>query len=202
MMKLSKLLLSVAALCSVFALNAEAKLFKWVDDKGITHYGETIPPEFANKEAMKFDKGRSEKRSDTRDVAAKKARQDPVAEKARIEAERHDSALVNTYSSEQEIDLARDRNLQQVEARTNSFTTLLRSAQENLVALNAEEAKITQSGRALPKSLVEDIAAGKTRIAKLQIDLDTSAKETDKVKARYEADKVRYRELKGFTPKK
>ncbi len=201
-MKRSKLFLSVVALCSVFALNAEAKLFKWVDDKGITHYGETIPPEFANKEALKFDKGRSEKRADARDMAAKKARQDPVAEKARIEAERHDSALVNTYSSEQEIDLARDRNLQQVDARTNSFTTLLRSAQENLVALNAEETKITQSGRPLPKSLVEDIAEGKARIVKLQIDLDNSAKETDKVKARYEADKVRYRELKGFAPKK
>lgn len=201
-MKLSKLLMSVAALCSVFALNAEAKLFKWVDDKGVTHYGETIPPEYANKPAMKFDKGRSEKREDTRDVAAKKARQDPVAEKARIEAERHDSALINTYSSEKEIDLARDRNLQQVEARTNSFTTLLRSAQENLAALNAEETKITQSGRALPKSLVEDIAAGKARIIKLQIDLDTSAKETEKVTARYEGDKERYRELKGFTPKK
>ncbi len=200
-MNRSKLLVSVATLCAVFALNAEAKLFKWVDDKGITHYGETIPPEYANKPAMKFDKGRSEKREDTRDVAAKKARQDPAVERARIEAERHDNALINTYSSEKEIDLARERNLQQVEARTNSFTTLLKSAQENLVALKAEESKITQAGRKLPKSLVDDIEAGTARIAKLQIDLDTSAKETDKVKARYEADKVRYRELKGFTPR-
>jgi hypothetical protein len=33
-----------------FSLSAEAKLYKWVDDKGVTHYGEVIPPEYANKE--------------------------------------------------------------------------------------------------------------------------------------------------------
>lgn len=200
MMLDSKLLVSAAALCAVFALNAEAKLFKWVDDNGTTHYGETIPPEYANKNAQRFDKGRAEKREETK-AAKKDIAKDPVAEKARIEAERHDNALINTYSSEKEIDLARDRNLQQVEARTDSYTTLLKSAQENLVSLQQESEALTKQGRKIPKSLEEDLDEAKARIAKTQNDLDTNAKEIEAVKARYAADKLRYRELKEQGPR-
>ena len=197
----SKLLVSAAALCAVFSLHAEAKLYKWVDNNGTTHYGETIPPEYANKEAMKLEDGRIKKREDKSVIETKKAvLKDPVAEKARIEAERHDNALVNTYSSEQEIDLARDRNLQQVEARTSSYTTLHKSAQDNLAGLQQEFDKLTQQGRKIPKSLEEDIEVATARIAKFQKDLDANTKEVETVKARYAADKERYRELKGFAP--
>lgn len=197
----SKLLMSAAALCAAVSLNAEAKLFKWVDNNGTTHYGETIPPEYASKDAVKLEKGRIEKRED-KNVNQKAAQKDPAAEKARIEAERHDNALINTYSSEKEIDLARDRNLQQVEARTGSFTTLLKSAQENQVALQKEAEGLTKQGRKIPKSLEEDLVEAQTRVDKMQTDLNNSLKESEAVKARYEADKVRYRELKSGAAKR
>lgn len=198
----SKLLMSAAALCAVISLNAEAKLFKWVDNNGTTHYGETIPPEYANKEAVKLEKGRIEKRED-KSANAPKIAKDPMVEKARIEAERRDNALINTYASEQEIDLARDRNLQQVEARTNSFSTLLKSAKENQAQLQKEAEGLTKQGRKIPKSLEEDLVQAQANVDKKQLELDNSLKETEAVKMRYEADKVRYRELKGIvTPKK
>jgi uncharacterized protein YifN (PemK superfamily) len=198
----SKLLMSAVALCAAVSLNAEAKLFKWVDNNGTTHYGETIPPEYANKDAVKLEKGRIEKR-DEKNAVAQKVVKDPMAEKARIEAERRDNALINTYASEKEIDLARDRNLQQVEARTGSFTTLLKSAQENQVALQKEAEGLTKQGRKIPKSLEEDLAEAQANVIKKQGELDNSLKESEAVKARYEADKIRYRELKGIvTPKK
>lgn len=198
----SKLLMSAAALCAAVSLSAEAKLFKWVDNNGVTHYGETIPPEYANKEAVKLDKGRIEKSEDKRSIN-KPVLKDAAAEKARVEAERRDSALINTYSSEKEIDLARDRNLQQIEARTGSYQTLLKSAQDNMASLRSEADGLTKQGRKLPKSLEEDLVEAQKRIDKMQADLDTSLKEREAVIARYEANKVRYRELKGIpAPKK
>jgi len=197
----SKLLMCAASLLALVSFNAEAKLFKWVDNNGVTHYGETIPPEFASKETMQLEHGRVEKRDDKRDQVKDKAvLKDPVAEKARIEAERHDNSLVNSYSSEQEIDLARDRNLQQIEARASSYSTLYKSAQEHLTGLQQESDKFTQQKRKIPASLEEDIADANSRIVKLHNDLDTNAKEMETVKARYAADKARYRELKGFAP--
>ena len=32
-----------------------AKLYKWVDNQGTTHYGETVPPEYAGKDRMELN---------------------------------------------------------------------------------------------------------------------------------------------------
>lgn len=197
----SKLLVGAAALCAAVSLNAEAKLYKWVDDSGTTHYGETIPPEYANKETMKLEKGRLEKREEkNKDAKNKDAPLDPVAEKAAMEAKRRDTALLATYSNEKEIDLARDRNLMQVEARVNSYTTMLKSAQSQLEELRKEKADLTAQGKKIPASLTDDLAESETLVARRAKELETSQKEVEAVKARYEADKQRYRELKGITP--
>ena len=194
----SKFFLGVAALCAVFSLNAEAKLYKWVDENGTTHYGETIPPNYANRNTQTLEKGRLQERESAREKPGKNS---ISLSRDEEQARRRDNALINTYSSEKEIDLARDRNLEQVEARTNSFSVLLKSAQENLVSLQQEAEKMTKQGRKVFKSLEEDMVEANAHIAKLENDLNQSLKETEAVKARYAADKARYRELKGLTAK-
>ncbi len=197
MMMNSKVLLSVAALLAAVSLNAEAKLYKWVDENGTTHYGETIPPRYANRDTQTLDKGRLQERESSRERPGSQAN---VKTDEEIQAERHDNALLNTYSSDKEIDLARDRNLQQVEARITSYSTLLKSANENLASLEQEQEKIAKQNRKIPKSLTEDLANAKQRIEKFQADLDTNKQELEAVKARYAADKARYRKLKGLPP--
>jgi DNA repair exonuclease SbcCD ATPase subunit len=198
MMMNQKALLSVAALLAAVSLNAEAKLYKWVDENGTTHYGETIPPKYANRNAQTFDKGRVQERETLRDKKANTHTKILSAEEE--QAERRDNALINTYSSEKEIDLSRDRNLQQVEARISSYSTLLKSANENLDGLQQEQERLVKQGRKIPKSLEEDLANAKQRIEQFQSELDTNKAELDAVKARYAADKARYRELKGLPP--
>lgn len=196
----SKLLVASAALFTAFCFNAEAKLYKWVDENGTTHYGETIPPEYANREAKKLEKGRLVDRKDTFDNLKQNApKEETAADKAAIEAKRHDNALLNSYSNEKEIDLARDRSLLQIEARINSYTTLLKTAQATLDDLHKESDARTKNGQKIPQSLTDDIAASEERVASLQKSLDSSQKDADAVKARYEADKQRFRELKGMS---
>ncbi len=195
----SKLVVTSAALCAAFCFNAEAKLYKWVDKDGTTHYGETIPPEYADREAKKLEKGRLVDRKDTFDNLKQNApKEEPAADKAAIEAKRHDNALLDSYSNEKEIDLARDRNLLQIEARINSYTTLLKTAQATLDDLHKESDARTKNGQKIPQSLTDDIAASEARVASLKKDLDSSQKEAEAMKARYEADKQRFRELKGL----
>ena len=199
----SKLLVAAVALCAAMvSVNAEAKLYKWVDKNGQTHYGETIPPEYANSDTKVLDKSRVMDRKDGFDVKQQQeSKVDPEVAKAAKEAKRRDEALLNTYSSEKEIDLSRDRNLLQVEARVNSYTTMLKSAKESLEALHKESEDLIKSNRKIPQSLTEDITEGEALVAKRQKELDVSQKELDGVKARYDADKKRYRELKGLEPK-
>jgi chromosome segregation ATPase len=172
-----------------------------VDEKGVTHYGETLPPEYANRDTKLLDKGHVTDRKETFDSdKLNSTKKETVADKAALETRRHDEALLNSYSNEKEIDLARDRNLLQIEARINSYNTLIKSAQDSLTDLHREAESRTKLGRKVPQSLSDDIASSEARIAKLQLDLAANQKEMDAVKARYDADKQHYRELKGRSP--
>ncbi|MDO8988411.1 MAG: DUF4124 domain-containing protein [Sideroxyarcus sp.] len=200
-MSKTRFLLASAALCAAVSFNVEAKLYKWVDNNGITHYGETIPPEYANRDTKQLDKGRVVDRKDGFDVDKQNSvKKETPEEKAAFEARRRDEALLNSFTTEKEIDLSRDRSLLQIEARINSYTTLLKSAQSTLDDLHKENESRTAKGWKIPQSLTDDLADAEARVTKLQKDLDNSLKESETVKARYAAEKQRFRELKGIAP--
>ena len=198
----SKILGATLVLCAVFSANVEAKLYKWVDDKGETHYGEVIPPEYAAKNKVQFDdKGRVIKEKEKRTDADSTGSANKTAEqKAVIEQRRKDKALLSTYSNEKEIDLARGRNLQQVEARINSIRTMQQSAQESLDNFRKEASAIA-AGKKIPASLQADIAAAENKMAKLKLELDAANEKAASVRANFDADKARYRELTGGAAK-
>ena len=186
-----------------FSLSAAAKMYKWVDDNGTTHYGETIPPEYANKDRAELNKaGRvvdkkevltpEERRA--KELEDIKKRED---EEAAVEQKRRDKALLNTYSSVKEIDLARTRNLQQVEARLNSISSQLKMAGDNLTGLQKEADGYTSTSKKIPASLQEDLQESQARLIKLQQDMEKSKAEKAMVEARYDAEKARYKELTG-----
>lgn len=190
-------------LFAAFITTAEAKLYKWVDEKGVTHYGETIPPEYAGKDNVQLsDKGRVIKKAEKASAEElrtkdKNAAQQSAEEKAASEQRRKDNMLLSTFSNENEIDLARDRNLQQVDAVISSIQLQLKSAQQNLEMYQQEAEQRTKAGKTIPDSLQADITETENQVHKLQQDLTKAQQKSAKVRASYESDKVRYRELTG-----
>ena len=123
----------------VFSLPVTAKLYKWVDDQGITHYGETVPPEYANKNRAELNKaGRVVKTEDAFTPEGRRAKNEAAAkkreeDKAAIAQQRYDQTLTNTYSNVKEIELARSRSLQHVDARIYSVDSQLKMASNNVL---------------------------------------------------------------------
>lgn len=204
MMRDAKVLLGAVVVLAAVSLNAEAKLYKWVDENGTTHYGETIPPQYAGSDRSELNKtGRVIKHTEVltaderraRAAEETKARDDKEAE---LERKRRDKALLSTYTTVEEIDLARSRNLQQVEARINSLDSQLKMVQERKANLDKEAANYTANGRKQPKSLVEDLSETQVRIDELHNDLGKARAEQRSVDERYDADKSRFRELTGL----
>jgi len=196
-----KILGATLVLFAAFSATAEAKLYKWVDDKGETHYGEVVPPEYANKDKVQFNEtGREVKKKEPK-IQAGSGNKAPEEDQATIDQRRKDNALVNTYSNEKEIDLARERNLQQVEARINSIQLILKPAQQDLDNYLKESEGLKQSGKKIPDSLQSDITGAENKVAKLKQDLAKAQEKDASVRANFEADKVRYRELTGGAKK-
>ena len=197
----TKLLIACTIFVAAFCINAEAKLYKWVDKNGTTHYGETIPPEYADRDTKQLSNGRVTDRDETfNSQQLNAAKKDTPEEKAAKEARRRDDALLNSFTNEKEIDLSRDRSLLQIEARINSYTTMIKSAQATVDDLHKENDNRTKKGLKIPQSLTDDIAAAEERVAQLQKELENNQKESETVKTRYAAEKQRFRELKGITP--
>lgn len=200
-------LLVALSLGIFFSLPASAKLYKWVDERGTTHYGETIPPEYANQDRAELDKaGRvikkqevltpeelSVERSAKEQADAKKREE----EQAALEKKRRDRALIDTYSSSAEIDLARKRNLQQIELRINGIAANIKRANDNLLGLQKEADVYTNSNRKIPPSLQEDLQEAQVRLDKLNKDMEKPQADKAAIEARYDADKARYKELTG-----
>lgn len=200
-------LLAALILGTFFSLPASAKLYKWVDEKGTTHYGETIPPEYAGQDRAELNKeGRVVKKQDVltpeqlraeRSAKEKTDAKKLEEEKAAIEAKRRDKALVDTYSSPDEIDLARKRNLQQIELRISRINSNLKMANENLLGLQKEADGFNKANKPVPKDLQDDLKEAQERLDKLQKDLEKAQEEKAAMDARYDADKARYKMLTG-----
>ena len=182
---------------------AQAKTYKWIDDQGVTHYGETVPPEYADKDRSELNPaGRV---VNTRDVLTPEEREAKrqtelrkrqEAEAAR-ERQRKDKALLNTYSSVEEIELARSRNLQQVDARLGSLKAQIAMAQESHTSLQAEEDRYSAAGKPVPASLHEDLGNSQARLTRLQEEYRKGEAEKTQVNERFDTEIRRYRELSG-----
>lgn len=188
---------------SITGFAGEARMYIWKDDKGITHIGDTIPPEYANKDRIELDKNaRVKKKVDILTPEERRANEEANIKKrdeeqADLERKRRDKALINTYSNEKEIDLARSRDLLHVEARINSITSQQGIAEANMAGLKKDVDGYNKAGKKIPAYLQDDLNNAQARIVKLQNEIEKAKAEKAAIDAHYDADKARYRELTG-----
>ena len=195
-------------LLALFVSPAYAALYKWTDENGKVHYSDKVPTEQAGRARSELNKRAIEtKRTDrtltaeerqARAAEAEKKHQDDLAIK---EQQRRDKALLQTYTTEKEIDLARDRNLQAADLQLNSVEGRLKSAREKQAALQKEAASYQQAGKPLPTRVSGDLQQTTKEIDSLSRERDKRKADIDAIKTRFEADKKRFLELKQVRPK-
>lgn len=206
MTKLNRLALLVTLGC-ITSFSVEARLYKWVDDKGVTHYGEVIPAEYANKNRSQLSaEGRVVSTEEVLTPEQARAKQEQLKKKqledeAQGEQKRRDSALLGTFSSVAEIDAAKTRSLQQIDSTISSILVQIKINQNKLDALLSEERSFKSSHAAIPNSLSEDLKDTQYRLNKRRAELDKFKQERISVEARFEADKARFRLLTGAAQK-
>ncbi|HKB59513.1 MAG TPA: DUF4124 domain-containing protein [Gallionellaceae bacterium] len=183
------MLLVFALPLALSSMPAEAKLYKWVDQNGETHYGQTIPPEYADQKKVQINKEGMEVRQKPKAPAAPGKPAAPAQKTPeQIQQERYDNMLLATYANEGEIDDQRDRSLQLINARISGIQMQLKSAQDDLNGYKKEKAP------------ARDVAQATRRVDALKAQLADAEADADKVKARYAADKKRYHELTANPP--
>ena len=164
--------------------------YKCVDGRGKIYYSDQFTPECGQTQEMNRQ-GRILKKHET----AKPTADGTGGAKDSAERQRRDRALMSTYTSEQEIDLARDRSLTIPLQAVKTVENRLDKANSQLFDLKSQADRLAGQQKAIPPNLLEEIDGRQKEVSALEAELQQKKSYADSVRARYEGDKLRYREL-------
>lgn len=194
-------LLACALLIAV-AGRAHAALYKWTDAQGVVHYSDQLPVDAVNRASSQLNRQgmtvhKTEQARVVQHVAKTEGEEQKLreAERERVIAARRDRALIESYTNEAEIELAKTRAVATIEGQVQSARALVDQITKHRQEL--EDKKPSYAPRPVPGSLIREIETIDAELARQAEYIERKQKEAENVAARYEADKERFRELRS-----
>ena len=186
-----KLLVLICLLALTNLAIAEGKIVKWVDKNGVTQYGDKLPASEAGRNNAEMNtQGRVLKKN----VAADKSNE--AIDLQKIEQDRKDKILLASYTNAEEIDLARERNLQMDKAAMQALT----QQKLNVVARNTRNNKSADGFKArkkpVPAYLLDELKLAKVEIMNIDKQLAQRKLSMEATGERYTAESARFIALK------
>jgi len=178
------------------------RMYKCVDNAGKVYYSDKLNPDCGQGTELNRQGVIMKKKEIVRPAQnGQPVKADVVAmAKTAREQERRDRALMATYTTEDEIDAARDRSLALPAQATKAMENKLDKVNLQLAELKKQADTLATQKKPLPSHLLEDVSGSQKEIAGLEADLAQRKVQSDSIRARYDADKLRFRELKGLGP--
>ncbi len=178
----------------------EGQTYKWIDEKGEVQYGDAVPAEYAQTERVILNRqgvevGRLDSRKNAQQ-AAEQARREREAERRR----QHDQFLLTTYASTRDIERLRDERLEQIDGQIRAAQAYIETLDGRLVTLQDRARRYRPysakpDAPRMPDDLVEDLVRTANETRDQRRSLDTRRKDQVDVRAQFDADIARYKEL-------
>lgn len=182
----------IALLMSISIAHAEGKrIVKWVDKDGVTHYGDMPPMPAETKKSSVLNKD---------GITVKKIDQSVTPhqsnDKVATEQTRRDAALLASYNSIEEIDIARERNTKMDEFSLQSLYQKRTNLREYQQKNSAQIANLNKTKRRISPELLKERDRLVVEIAETERQITAKKQDIANTNARFEQDKIRYAELK------
>ena len=195
------LLAVTAALAAAAAVGASNTVtYKWVDEKGIIHYGDHVPPQYAKDERSILNtQGVEVRRLDAQKSPEQIATEERQHQET-LKQKQHDSFLLTTYTSVKDIEALRDERLEQLKAQRTAAEAYVESLRSRLTALQARALLFRPynpkpGARRMPDDLAEDLVRtlNEMRSQSDALTLRSTAETT--LRSQFQADIERYQQL-------
>ena len=183
------------------------KMYRWVDDKGNVHYGDSVPPEYAkldrsvlNSQGVTIGAEEGEVTAEERAAIEKKKAEEEARRAAKAEVARRDRMLLETYLSVKDIEDLRDRRLELLESQIKVTELYLSNLRKRLTALQDEASSYkpyTPREDAEPEALATDISRTAASINNYEQMLSRTRADQEALRQSFDNDIERFRELKG-----
>jgi hypothetical protein len=178
-------------------------LYKWVDEHGVTHYGDHIPPEYAAQEQHIINsQGVEINRLDAQKSPEALAAEDQKKLDLQ-QSQNRDHNLLNTYASVQEIERLRDQRVTLLSDQikvTSSFLEVLNGKLNKLRAssMRFKPYSSDPAAPAMPDQIAEDLVRVGNDIRTQEQNLHAKSSEEATMRKQFESDIARFKELKGI----
>ncbi len=187
-----------------FSQHGHAKLIKcWENDVGIRECGSTVPPEYSQKRIeVVNERGlvvRVIEAAKTPEQLAREREQEYLRkqqEAARREQARLDAILLNAYTTERDLLLARDNNVKAAQGQIDISRSNLKLLENNLADLESRAANYERTGKEPPQSLIDEISQLKVQISGKSENVARQEDDLQRLKSRFDSDLKRFRQLK------
>lgn len=175
--------------------------YRWVDENGVVHYGDHVPPEYAKKESTLLNKQGVEVRRNE----AQRTPEQLAADQKRLEElqrqKQHDAFLLTTYTSVKDIEALRDERLDQIMGQRRAAESYVEGLHSRLTNLQNRAKRFapyndSPGARQMPDDLAEDLVRTMNEMKAQKTALVAKDAEESALRAEFQSDIDRYRELK------
>lgn len=205
-MRIVSLTILMALLASTAALAQNQPVFRWVDSEGVTHYGHSIPAEYAElpKEVLNehgVAVGQLDGKKTPEQIEAER-----IANEKRVAIElrqRADQALLATYLSVDEILMHRDRRVELFQAQSRVTELYLSNLSRRMERIRNDASRYSpysedSSAPMIPEDLADDLRDTKDTIARHERNLEKFLEDEQQIITRFDGDISRFKLLKGI----
>ena len=168
-MRLSLITLSVLLLSTTFSV--QAKMYKWIDEDGQMHFGDKIPPKYLVKEHDELnEQGVTTKHRDavkTPEEKAEARRLLKEQKKAALIAKKkkqRDRVLLDTYTTERDLIVARDSRLDAVGSQIQLAETIISDSNNKIEVMDKRITQIRATNREVPLDLYDRLDNEKEQV--------------------------------------
>jgi len=176
---------------------------KWVDENGITHYGTAVPPQYRDRahselnrhgiEVKKHDRAKTpEELERDKALAALRAEQQQLLE----EQQARDRILLNLYRNEDDLVMARDGKLAQLDGQIKLKHKEIRRLKSRLSDFQITAASAERGGKTLTAKQLTNLQSTQRSIETSYAMILSQEDEKRATLERYNYDLVRFRQLR------
>lgn len=201
--------LPLAFLLAVGAAPSQAqKIVCWKDKAGkVIGCGDKVPPEYQdsaikelNKRGVTVNQSAGAPTPEQKRAQQAEAERKAAEEQKMAEQRRRDRALLDTFTTEKEIDLKRGRDIQLIESNIEAQQTNLKNANDRQADARSRIEQLKKQNKPVPPGLQDEYDRAESSRTKIQSQIAQKRKEIADLNQQYDEMKKRFAELKGTAP--
>jgi hypothetical protein len=174
--------------------------YRWVDEAGVVHYGDNVPPQYADKDRSLLNGQGVEVGHIEGERTPEQMKAEQAARAAALAQKQHDHFLITTYPSVKDIEALRDERLEQLKGQRVAAEQYVESLRARLATLQTRAESYapyssSPGARRMPDDLAENLVRTVNELRAQSAAFASKNAEEAQLRAQFQADIERYREL-------